>query len=67
MGHCIQFIRCRHCLLSASPRILISSKEGVLSGSPKELEWRAAFGLMITLIWLYIEILRLLAIIAASR
>ena len=42
-------------------------ERGVLSGSPKELEWRAAFGLMITLIWLYIEILRLLAIIAASR
>ena len=40
---------------------------GVLSGSPKELEWRAAFGLMVTLIWLYVEILRLLAIIAASR
>ena len=42
-------------------------ERGVLSGSPKELEWRAAFGLMITLIWLYVEILRLLAIIAASR
>ena len=42
-------------------------ERGVLSGSPKELEWRAAFGLMVTLIWLYLEILRLLAIIAASR
>ena len=42
-------------------------ERGVLSGSPKELEWRAAFGLMVTLIWLYVEILRLLAIIAASR
>ncbi len=42
-------------------------ERGVLSGSPKELEWRAAFGLMVTLIWLYVEILRLLAIIAASK
>jgi uncharacterized YccA/Bax inhibitor family protein len=31
------------------------------------LEWRAAFGLMITLIWLYVEILNLLAKIASRR
>jgi len=30
-------------------------------GAPKYMEWYAAFGLMVTLIWLYIEILRLLA------
>ncbi|MEC8938798.1 MAG: Bax inhibitor-1/YccA family protein [Candidatus Thermoplasmatota archaeon] len=41
-------------------------ERGVLSGSPKELEWRAAFGLMVTLIWLYIEILHLLAKIAIA-
>jgi uncharacterized YccA/Bax inhibitor family protein len=29
---------------------------------PVEMEWRAAFGLAVTLIWLYVEILRLLAI-----
>ena len=28
---------------------------------PKEMEWRAAFGLMVTLVWIYIEVLRLLA------
>ncbi len=28
---------------------------------PKEYEWFGAFGLMVTLIWLYLEILRLLA------
>jgi len=28
---------------------------------PKYMEWYAAFGLMLTLIWLYIEILRLLS------
>jgi uncharacterized YccA/Bax inhibitor family protein len=31
------------------------------------LSWFAAFGLMVTIIWLYIEILRLLAIAAARR
>jgi uncharacterized YccA/Bax inhibitor family protein len=36
-------------------------ERGVQSGARKELEWRAAFGLMMTLVWLYIEILRLLA------
>mgnify|MGYP000045899776 CR=1 FL=1 len=42
-------------------------ERGVLSGSPKKLEWRAAFGLMVTLIWLYLEILKLLAKIALSK
>lgn len=36
-------------------------ERGVEQGAPKHLEWYAAFGLMITLVWLYIEILRLLA------
>jgi uncharacterized YccA/Bax inhibitor family protein len=31
------------------------------AGAPKSLEWYGAFGLMVTLIWLYIEMLRLLA------
>ena len=31
------------------------------SGAPKYMEWYGAFGLMVTLIWLYMEILRLLA------
>lgn len=30
-------------------------------GAPKYMEWYSAFGLMVTLIWLYLEILRLLA------
>ena len=34
---------------------------GVSAGAPKYLEWYGAFGLMVTLIWLYLEILRLLA------
>ena len=35
-------------------------ERGVQSGARKELEWIAAFGLMVSLVWLYIEILRLL-------
>ena len=43
-------------------------EKGVERGAPKQLEWRAAFGLMITLIWLYLEVLELLAKVAlASR
>jgi uncharacterized YccA/Bax inhibitor family protein len=33
---------------------------GVSRGAPKYMEWYGAFGLMVTLIWLYLEILRLL-------
>jgi uncharacterized YccA/Bax inhibitor family protein len=34
---------------------------GVRNGAPKYMEWYGAFGLMVTLIWLYLEILRLLS------
>lgn len=33
---------------------------GVEQGAPKYMEWYGAFGLMVTLVWLYIEFLRLL-------
>ena len=36
-------------------------EKGAAGGAPKYMEWYAAFGLMVTLIWLYIEILRLLS------
>ena len=36
-------------------------EKGAENGAPKYMEWYAAFGLMVTLIWLYIEILRLLS------
>lgn len=42
-------------------------ESGVAHGAPKHMEWYAAFGLMVTLVWLYIEILRLLAKLAARR
>ena len=37
------------------------------SGAPKYMEWYGAFGLTVTIIWLYLEILRLLAKFAGSR
>ena len=36
-------------------------ERGANAGLPKQMEWFAAFGLMVTLVWLYLEILRLLA------
>lgn len=36
-------------------------EQGADQGAPKYMEWYAAFGLLVTLIWLYLEILRLLA------
>jgi uncharacterized YccA/Bax inhibitor family protein len=37
------------------------------SGAPKHMEWYGAFGLMVTLIWLYLEILRLLSKLASRN
>ncbi len=36
-------------------------ESGVEQGAPKYMEWYAGFGLMVTLVWLYIEFLRLLS------
>jgi uncharacterized YccA/Bax inhibitor family protein len=38
-------------------------EQGIRNGLPQEYAWTAAFGLTVTLVWLYIEILRLLAIL----
>jgi uncharacterized YccA/Bax inhibitor family protein len=38
-------------------------EEGVRQGVGEQESWRAAFGLMVTIVWLYLEILRLLAIL----
>jgi uncharacterized YccA/Bax inhibitor family protein len=40
---------------------------GAQAGAPKEFEWYLGFGLMVTLIWLYISILKLLALLARNR
>ena len=42
-------------------------EEAAERGAPKYMEWRAALGLMVTLIWLYLEILRLLAKLQSRR
>jgi uncharacterized YccA/Bax inhibitor family protein len=42
-------------------------ERGVEVGAPKYMEWYGGFGLMVTLIWLYIEVLRLLAKLRNSR
>jgi uncharacterized YccA/Bax inhibitor family protein len=36
-------------------------EQGVHYGAPKYMEWYGAFGIMVTLVWLYLEILRLLS------
>lgn len=41
-------------------------ENGARRRSPKYMEWYSAFGLMVTLIWLYLELLRLLALLASS-
>ena len=42
-------------------------EEGVEKGAPKYMEWYGAFGLLVTLVWLYLEILRLLAKLNSRR
>ena len=42
-------------------------EEGAEKGMPKYMEWYGAFSLMVTLIWLYLEILRLLAKLRSSN
>ncbi|MGV2685670.1 hypothetical protein GNF82_15095, partial [Clostridium perfringens] len=39
-------------------------EEGAQQGAPKYMEWYGSFGLLVTLVWLYIEIIRLLAKLA---
>jgi uncharacterized YccA/Bax inhibitor family protein len=39
-------------------------EQGCEQGAPKYMEWFAAFGLLVTLVWLYLEILRLLSKLA---
>jgi len=37
-------------------------QQGVRNGAPRQFGWLAGFGLMVTIVWLYVEILRILAI-----
>ena len=42
-------------------------EQGAANGAPKYMEWYGAFGLLVTLIWLYLEILRLLAKLSSRK
>jgi uncharacterized YccA/Bax inhibitor family protein len=42
-------------------------KVGVDRGAPRVFGWQAAFGLIVTIVWLYTEILRMLAILRGSN
>ncbi|MFI5152653.1 MAG: Bax inhibitor-1/YccA family protein [Chitinophagales bacterium] len=42
-------------------------EQGAKMGAPKYMEWYGAFGLLVTIVWLYLEILRLLAKLADRR
>jgi uncharacterized YccA/Bax inhibitor family protein len=41
--------------------------QGIRNGLPERYAWTAAFGLIVTLVWLYVEILRLLAILRGNN
>jgi uncharacterized YccA/Bax inhibitor family protein len=42
-------------------------EDGARRGAPKYMEWYSAFGLMVTLVWLYLEIIRLLSKLRDDR
>ncbi len=42
-------------------------EKGAMNGAPQYMEWYSAMGLLITLVWLYLEMLRLLAKLSRSR
>ncbi|MEJ7691272.1 MAG: Bax inhibitor-1/YccA family protein [Nocardioidaceae bacterium] len=41
-------------------------EQGIAAGLPERESWRAAFGLTVTLIWIYINMLRILAILQSD-
>ena len=41
-------------------------EKGIKAGVPEQESWRAAFGLMVTLVWLYVEMLRIIAILRGN-
>ncbi len=51
------------CIVLAAMNLVLDFdfiERGIRQGAPKKLAWYAAFGLTVTLVWLYLEILRLL-------
>ena len=57
------------CLLAAACLMIDFAviETGVEGGAPADIGWYAAFGLLTTLVWLYLEILRLLAILRRAQ
>jgi len=43
-----------------------SIQNGIAAGAPESESWRAAFGLMVTIVWLYMEVLRVLSILRGN-
>ena len=48
------------------PLTEISIQKGIAAGAPESESWRAAFGLMVTIVWLYLEVLRVLSILRGN-
>lgn len=44
-----------------------SIQQGVRNGAPRQYGWLGAFGIMVTVVWLYVEILRIIAIVRGSN
>ncbi|GGH40721.1 Bax inhibitor-1/YccA family protein [Microbacterium album] len=42
-------------------------QNGVRNGAPRKFGWRAAFAIMVTVVWLYVEILRIIAILRGNN
>lgn len=42
-------------------------ENGAKAGAPKYMEWYGAFGLLVTIVWLYLEILRLLSKLSSRK
>ncbi|KAA9085518.1 Bax inhibitor-1/YccA family protein [Microbacterium radiodurans] len=42
-------------------------QQGVRNGAPRKFGWMGAFGIMVTVVWLYVEILRLIAILRGNN
>ncbi|MGA7148831.1 MAG: Bax inhibitor-1/YccA family protein [Microbacterium sp.] len=42
-------------------------QQGVRNGAPRQFGWLGAFGIMVTVVWLYVEILRIIAIVRGSN
>ncbi|MBT2485101.1 MULTISPECIES: Bax inhibitor-1/YccA family protein [unclassified Microbacterium] len=42
-------------------------QQGVRNGAPRKFGWMGAFGIMVTVVWLYVEILRIIAIVRGSN